>query len=323
MSIPEADKWLQELLPKLKEVYSGPIIWKKQSLHLTDYKEWKDDHIMKMRFMPNNNSSLQVSIKANKGHSLTLGIWDSFMELGEYSGDTKKVAIKKSTDIEKNKWHNLRIEIEGTLIRIFLDGKKIIEHNDDSGPMGGYGINASDIRMNQFEITDMNKTPLFVEDFKTLNNWNARSGWALGKGEIVITEKSESRLNHDVNYGGYDILAIDTFRRGQAETSEEYLDFLEHVIDKTNDQAKSDGVPTVILAEFGGSIEEEIGWRDTDPRAKIPITATELAEVTRKVLVMAEEKLDGYIYNGWDIKGQGINSVPEIEAVIKDWYNSH
>ena len=48
-----------------------------------------------------------------------------------------------------------------------------------------------------------------------------------------------------------------------------------------------------------------------------------MTQVTLMVLELAEDKVDGYMYNGWDIEGQGINRVPEVEAVIKEWYNSH
>jgi hypothetical protein len=29
------------------------------------------------------------------------------------------------------------------------------------------------------------------------------------------------------------------------------------------------------------------------------------------------------MYNGWDIEGQDINRVPEVEEVIRKWYTTH
>ena len=159
--------------------------------------------------------------------------------------------------------------MEGKQIRIFIDDELMIEREDDSDPIGGYAIRSTGMRINQFEITDISGAPLLVEDFSTLNNWNARSGWELENQEIVVTDNMDSSLIYDINFSGYDYIAIDTFKRGQVQTNEEYIEELSFVINKTNDQAESDEIPCVIIAEFGGSIMEEIGWIDVDDRAKI------------------------------------------------------
>ena len=41
------------------------------------------------------------------------------------------------------------------------------------------------------------------------------------------------------------------------------------------------------------------------------------------VLEEAENTTQGYYYFGWDQEGQGIAVIPEVEKVIKDWYNNH
>ncbi len=323
MGVQESDEWMQEVLPKIKEVYKGPIMWKKQSMHLTDPQEFNQDHILKIGFKVK-EKNFNMKMKTTREHSILLDVGAEKISLEGWSGGKQKFKKDRLTSLDNSKWHLLKVEMQGQKIRIFLNDGLVIEHDDDSGPLGGYSIRSEDLRINKFEITDMSGLPLVAEDFKSLNHWNARSGWKLGDKEIIVTSNDDSVLIHDINFSGYDYIAIDTFRRGQAETSEHYLEFLEFVIDKTNDQAKSDNVPQVILAEFGGSVMEEVGWIDEDVRAKIPITEEELAQVTRKVLELAEEyNLDGYIYNGWDIEGQGINKIPEIEAVIKEWYNSH
>ncbi|HEC66467.1 MAG TPA: hypothetical protein ENI23_14365 [bacterium] len=322
MSIPEADEWLQELLPKLREVYSGPIMWKKQAMHLTELKEWDQDHIMTLGFKMD-KAMTNIRMKSTHEHGLTLGLSEYQVSLSEYAGDTEKFSEQGEIALVDSQWHTLRIEMEGNQIRIYIDDELMMERTDDSGPMGGYSISADDMRINRFEITDMEGTTLFNEEFETLNNWNAQSGWVLEEGEIAITSQTGSGLIHDVDYSGYDYIAIDTFKRGKVDTIQEYVDFLEFVVDKTNDQAESDGVPNVIIAEFGGSIEEIIGWPDIDERAKIPLTETELAQVTQMVLEMSEDKVDGHMYNGWSIKGQGLDKMPEIKEVIRKWYTSH
>ena len=322
MSVEEADEWLQELLPKLKEVYSGPVMWKKQSMHLTDMKQWNQDHKFILGFKLS-GSGLYIDLKSTADQTISLDLNEDKILLEEWSGGEQKFRLQKSISFDKSKYHNLRIEIQGVNIRVYLDNILMIEHVDDSGPIGGYSISSTGLRINSFEITDMNDTSLLVEDFTTLNNWNARKGWALEDGEIVITDNIESSLIHDINFSGYDYIAIDTFKRGQVQTNQEYVDELFFIINKTNDQAESDNVPNVILAEFGGSILKEIGWIDIDERAKIPMTEEELAEVTGMVLEIVEDTVDGYIYNGWNIEGQGINRVDKVKQVISDWYNSH
>ncbi|MFC2142886.1 hypothetical protein ACFLQN_00635 [Candidatus Aenigmatarchaeota archaeon] len=322
MSVEESDKWMQEVLPKLREVYSGPLMWKKQEMHLTETKEWDQDHIMEIGFRLS-GSSFRINMKSSYEHKILLDIKESMIRLEEWVNNEEKLEIEHPINIDKSEWHLLNVEIEDQQIRIFMDNEMIIEHEDDSGVIGGYSLSSDGVRINQFEITDLSGVPLLVEDFNNLNNWKTRYGWELEDNEIIVTSTEESSLVHDVDFSGYDYIAIDTFKRGQVHTNEEYIEYLRFVIDKTNQQAETDGVPYVIIAEFGGSIMEEIGWIDTDERAKIPMTEDELAEVTRMVLELAEDKVDGYMYNGWDIEGQGINVLPKIEAVIREWYNSH
>lgn len=322
MSVEEADVWLQELLPKLRKVYSGKIMWKKQSMHLTNVKEFPEDHIMELGFKKD-NSIMNLKVKSQMDHGVTLFIGGSLIGISEYAGGEELFARTETVSFDQSKWHTLRIEVEGKMIRIFLDGDLLIEHEDDSGPMGGYTIASGNLRINKLEITSTAGERLFTETFETLNNWNEQRVMTLENKELVLSEAKEVKLIHDVDYSGYDYIAIDTFKRGRVQTNQEYLDFLEYVIDKTNDQAVSDGVPNVIIAEFGGSIMEVIGWIDVDERAKIPMTEAEMAQVTNMVLVMAQDKVDGFIYNGWDIEGQGLNRMPLVKEVIKKWYTSH
>ena len=148
-------------------------------------------------------------------------------------------------------------------------------------------------------------------------------GWTIDNGEMVGTDSVESWLVHDINFSGYDYIAIDTFKLGAKQSIEEYIEYLDFVIEKTNQQAQADGVPHVIIGEFGGTTLAEIGWYDPDPMAKIAMTGEELAQVAKMVLELAEETTEGYIYNGWVIPGQGIKVIPEVEQVIKEWYTTH
>jgi hypothetical protein len=322
MGVEPADKWMQEMLPQIREVYSGDIMWKKQDRHLTDLKEWNQDHITKIRFLLD-GAGLQISLKATSDHTVSLRVQENTVLLEEYAGDEQRFRKEAPISLDRSEWHLLRIEIEGQQIRVFLDGALSMEHDDDGGPMGGYTIRSEGVRINQFEITDMAGAPLLVEDFATLNNWNARSGWTLENGEMVGTSNTESGLVHDIDFSGYDYIAIDTFKRGAKQSIEEYVEYLKFMIDKTNQQAEADGVPHVIIGEFGGTTLEEIGWYDPDERARIAMTEEELARVTRLVLEEAEDTVDGYVYNGWAIPGQGIKVIPGVERVIKEWYTTH
>ena len=321
MSVEEADEWLQELLPELKEVYSGPVMWKKQAMHLIYPKEWKQDHIMTLGFKLDSNE-LIIRLKSGINQQITFLLDAHHMSMSEWEGNMQKFMIKQYLNLNLLDYHTLQFRLEGKQIKVFLNGALMLEHTDDSGPKGGYAISSEGMRINLFEVTNIKGKSLLTEKFKHLNNWSAQEGWAIDGDEIVVTSSVDSKLLHDIDFSGYDYLAIDTFKRGQVQTNEEYIEQLEFIIDKTNQQAESDGVEHVIIAEFGGSVMEEIGWIDVDERAKIPMTETELAEVTQMVLELAEDTVDGYIYNGWDIEGQGIKRMPEVEAVIKDWYTS-
>jgi hypothetical protein len=265
---------------------------------------------------------IKNTIKGSSKDKLQLSVQTDRIKLSEPNKSGENFTHELA-NVGTSTWHTLRLEIVGKNVRVFFDGSLLISFKDDVGPMGGYSLSSQGARINSFEVTDKSGKPIVEEDFKSLVNWGAREGWKIENKQIVISSQYDTFLLHDIDFSGYDYIAIDTFKRGKVTTIEEYVKNLEYVIDKTNEQAKADGVPYVILAEFGGSVEKIIGWDDPDERAKIPMTNAELAKVTRLVLEMAEDKVDGYMYNGWDIKGQGINAVPEVEAVIKSWYNRH
>lgn len=322
MSVGEADEWMQEVLPELKAVYNGDVMWKKQAMHLSELRDLEMDHFLEMSFKLN-NSDIQLRMKSSREGNITLDMSQGRATLqGNLNGETK-FNQNKSINLSSSDWNLLKIEVQEPMIKIYLNNNLVFEYEDKVGFIGGYSLNSSGARINKFEVQDLAGDMIMQEDFKTLNNWSARSGWEVVDGEIIITSKADSGLIHDIDFSGFDYIAIDTFKRGKVTSNQEYVDYLNFIVDKTNDQAISDGVPNVIIAEFGGSIMEEIGWIDVDDRAKIPMTAVELAEVTQMVLEMAEEKVDGYMYNGWNIEGQGINQVPEIRQVISNWYRSH
>lgn len=323
MSAEEADRWLQELGPKLKQVYRGPIMWKKQASDLEQSQEWKEDHIFKMRFKLD-DPEIMVYLKSVREHKINLSISREKVQLDEYSQAGSQFSEFKENPLSTG-WHDLGVEIRGNLITVEIDGRKLIEKTDDSGPIGGYALSGA-MRISKLEITDLKGQTLYQEKFENLNSFSTKSlneGLKLEGKEIVISTKNEVKLIHDINFSGYDYIAIDTYHRGRVVTIDEYIDYLKYYIQKTKDQAKADGVGQIILAEFGGSTRANIGWNDADERAKIPLTEEEVAQVTRRVLEVAENKVDGYIYNGWNIKGQGINQIPAVKEVIKEWYLSH
>lgn len=320
MTDEQADQWLQELLPKLRQVYQGKIMWKKQATDLETPKPWNRDHTLTLGFKLD-QGELRLQLKQVLEQGIALRVNPNAVWLEEHSKQGNGFSEMKNVSLKAG-YHELGVVIKENSVVIFIDGAEIMNKQDDSGPAGGYTVNGP-ARFNKLAIADSAGKILFKEKFENLNSWSAKSGMALEGGEIVIPDGSEAKLIHDINFSGFDYIAIDTFHRGRAMTIDEYINFLKYYIQKTNDQAKSDGVPKVILAEFGGSLKENIGWKDADERAKIPLTEDELAETTRRVLELAEDKVDGYIYNGWDIEKQGINHLPKVKKVIQDWYLAH
>lgn len=322
MSAQEADEWLHELLPKIKEVYKGPVMWKKQSNDLSEPKVWDVDHIFDLDFVTN-STEVRLSIKAVPDSSINFAHNDQSATLSKYSGKDRKFEEFKSHQLKQGE-HNLQIKIEGNLIKVDMDGENLFEKTDETGPMGGYVIH-SDIQIKNLKVSDLSGKVLYQEKFQNLNSWS----WIgdkepqLENDKIMTPFGSEMKLIHDTDFSGYDYIAIDTFHRGKSTTIDQYVDNFAYVIKKTNEQAAADGVPNVIIAEFGGSLKKNLGWKDTDAREAIPLTEEELAETVQKVLELAENTVDGYIYNGWNVDKQGINKLPAVKRVVSNWYNSH
>ncbi|MBI2588310.1 hypothetical protein HYW31_01180, partial [Candidatus Berkelbacteria bacterium] len=263
MSMEEADRWLQELLPKLKKVYGNKIMWKKQSNDLDYSKPWNQDHIFNLGFRIDGTEA-KIQLKQLVEHSVTLNISSYRVSLEEHSKESSKFSETKEHSLSAG-YHNLKIEIKGNLITIFIDNEKLIEKTDDSGPLGGYVISGA-MHINQLNIADLGGKVLYNESFQNLNSFSAQSGLRMEGGEVIISPNTEAKLIHDTDFSGYDYIAIDTFHRGRVFTIDEYINFLKYYIQKTQDQAQADGVPRVILAEFGGSTKENIGWKDVDER---------------------------------------------------------
>lgn len=150
--------------------------------------------------------------------------------------------------------------------------------------------------------------------------------WKKTGADLSLAESKQ--LRHDINFSGYDYIVLDVFREGTDPTLQEHKEYIQTLIENTKVQAKADGVPQVILGEFGGTIlpvTHEPGryLGDYQKKQSRPMTNKELAETTRAVLELAENMVDGYIYSSCSMEGRGITVIPEVEEVIKEWYNSH
>lgn len=320
ISVEEADVWLQELLPKLREVYSGKIIWKKQANDLDQPKSWERDHVLRLGFYLKNDS-VKIGVKSTPNRNLNLFVGRGWVSLAEWMGEHEKFSIMKNHSLAMG-WHELEIRVVGKRVVIAIDGVVYLEHEDDSGPKGGYSF-YSPIRINKLMVTDLAGKVLQEEKFENLNSWSGKGEAKLVDGEIILSSTEGVKLIHDIDFSGFDCIAMDTFHRGRVFTIDEYIEGLARYVQKSRDQAKADGVRCVILAEFGGSTRKNIGWPDVDERAKIPLSEEELAETTRRVLDLVENEVDGYIYNGWDIDGQGLNKMPVVKTVVEEWYTTH
>ncbi len=142
-------------------------------------------------------------------------------------------------------------------------------------------------------------------------------------GEMYAQTRGYAEMIYDIDFSGYDVLAINMFREGTHETDAEYRDYVRYLISRTKEQAADDGVPTVILGEFGGTTLPVKDWVTGEIDSSPPMTNEQLARTARMVLEEAEDTTEGYYYFGWDREGQGIAAIPEVEKVIKYWYNTY
>lgn len=316
-----ADQWLQELLPQLRAVYSGPIAWKKQATDLENPAPQKQDHVLILGFRLA-GGNLNIKAKQTKESSLLIGVSGKALQVERYSKNNNALKKQKPVSLDDN-WHQLAVKLTGNKVGVSLDSEQILEITDTVGLEGGYGFSGNAV-LNKLEIKNQTGKLLRQEKFQNLNGFSApKGGVTLSSGELTLSDKNEAMLIHDTNFGGYDYIAMDTFHRGHWQTMDEYINFLTYYVNKTNQQAQADGVPSVILAEYGGSLKENIGWHDADERAKIPLTEDELAETVQRVLELAERETDGYIYNGWDAEKQGLKQLPKVREVVSNWYNNH
>ena len=150
--------------------------------------------------------------------------------------------------------------------------------------------------------------------------------WKKTGADLSVSEPKQ--FVHDIDFNGYDYIVLDTFREGTDPTLPEHIDYVRKLIENTKVQAKADGVPYVILGEFGGTtlpVTYEPGrYLGTyQKKQSRPMTNKELAETTRAVLELAGNMTDGYIYSSCSMGGRGITVIPEVEEVIKEWYLSH
>lgn len=319
-----ADEFMQDILPKIREVYSGEIVYKKTSIDLATLREWDQDHIFTAEFKLEPDGFLSINMQEGWNKKQYIQITEDEISFGEFENNQGGELFKETININDNQWHIIKIENSDAQTKIYLDEKMIIEYQGETMEFRGYMLNGNDFLISDLEIEDFPEDYIFNEDFETTNNWVFIDGnWAIENGELIGSGEGEALMIYDLDFSGYDYLAINMFREGTEETDEEYREYVKNLILRTKQQADADGVSKILLGEFGGTVYPVKDWGATEIDESPPMTNEQLAQTTRIVLEEAENITDGYFYNGWILGGQGMAVIPEVEVVIKDWYNNH
>jgi len=326
----KAGEYMHDILPQIKKVYSGKVVFKKQSNDIEEEKQIKQDHTTEIEFMITGDhfgigfgvyqqEQLGLEIGTTRS-SLTKSLMDNYQPLGQ-----------KQLKLEKNQWHTLKINQSGKQITYTLNDQPFFEYQANQNLKGSYSLNSGGVTIRSITIKDSRGKSLISEK-KIGDNWSGWQGWTIKDNELIgvmaaDTSKHAGQLNliHDLDFSGYDILAIHLWKEGTIQSLDDYRQEVKYKIKKTKQQADSDSVPEILVGEFGGTTLQEVEW-GTDrikTEAGRPMTGTELASVAQMVMEEAENTTSGYLYNGWDIEGQGIDQIPEVKRVIKNWYTTH
>ena len=82
------------------------------------------------------------------------------LELRKKVNGASSVIAQVSTEIQQNTWYNVTLEMQGSILKVYLNGKLMIEATDDSLTAGAVGLVASKVQVNYDNIlvTDVDNT---------------------------------------------------------------------------------------------------------------------------------------------------------------------
>jgi hypothetical protein len=320
-----AEKFMQDVLPKIRKVYSGTVVYKKTAIDITTLLEWEQDTSIEIDFLlTGSGSSFSIDVLADKNRKVYSQVELKRYSSGAFSAGQGREILAKNIDLQTGRWQTMRVEIRGNKISTYLNGQLINEYTDTSAKKRAYVLGGMGFRARNLKITNTKSEIIYRDNFQFSNKWNIKEGgWVIKDGEMYASNRGYAEMIYDIDFSGYDVLAINMFREGTDETDQEYRDYVRYLIRRTKEQAKDDGVPIVILGEFGGTNLPAKNWGKEDRNSSPPLTNDQIARTARMVLEEAEDTTQGYYYFGWDQEGQGIAVIPEVEKVIKYWYNTH
>lgn len=326
----KADEFMQSILPEVKKRYSGKVVFKKQSNDLYEQKQIEEDHSTIIEFMITGDH-IGVSFGKPQAERISLEISSNKSSLTKYTSHNQSSLGKKQIKVSKDEWHTLKIDQKGKRTIYTLDDQSLFDYQDSQDISGSYTLNTGGVTIRKISITNSKGISLISQN-NIGDNWSGMHGWNIDDGQLVGRQASnpaknagELNLIHDIDFSGYDMLAIHLWKEGTVQSLSEYRQEVKYLLNKTRQQADSDGVPEILVGEFGGTTLESVQWGTNRIKTEIgrPMTGAELAAVAQMVVTEAENTTSGYLYNGWDIEGQGIDQIPEVEQVIKAWYTTH
>jgi hypothetical protein len=329
----QMDEFMKDILPEVKKHYSGKVVYKKQpstSFSSEGSKLIEEDHTTEIEFMIT-GEHFGVGMRVDKDSRINLSVHGGRVTMRKYFQNEETRVYKEHIDVGRNVWRSIRIEQRQEKIAVYLDNELLTEYVGDRKVHGTYNLKSGGVRIRKFTLTDLNGKSLISEG-SIGDNWTGEEGWTFVDGELVgevaaNPDKSAGELTliDSVDFAGYDMIAIVLFKESASGTLSQYRKEVRDQIKKTRQQADSDNVAEILIGEFGGTTLERDYYMDLSGESGDhgPMTGRELAAIVQMVLEEAEETTSGYFYNGWDTEGQGINQVPEVERVIKAWYNNH
>ena len=320
-----ADKFMQDVLPKIRKVYNGTVVYKKTSIDFTTLLEWRQDTTVEVDFLlTGSGSSFAVDILADKNRKVYSQAEPNRYSAGEFSNGQGREILAKSEDIQTDHWYRMRVDVRGNKISTYLNDKLISEYDDRSAKERAHVLSGIGFKARNLKVTNKRGKTIYQDDFTFSHKWNINEGnWVIKDGEMHALTRGYAEMIYDIDFSGYDVLAINMFREGTHKTDKEYRDYVRYLINRTKEQAADDGVPTVILGEFGGTTLPVMDWVTGEIDSSPLMTNAQLARTARMVMEEAEDTTEGYYYFGWDREGQGIAVIPEVEQVVKSWYNTH
>ena len=151
-----ADKFMQDVLPKIRKVYKGVVVYKKTAIDFTTLLEWRQDTTVEVDFLlTGSGSSFAVDILADKNRKVYSQVEPKRYSSGAFSAGQGREVMAKNIDLQAGLWNRMRVDIRDNEISTYLNDQLINKYFDSPAKERAHVLSGIGFQARNLKITDI------------------------------------------------------------------------------------------------------------------------------------------------------------------------